>query len=88
MLALAHEQAAAQRAKLAIYDELIERYGDRPALANRMLSVELGIRLSTAAAGFWDDVQSAASASASTASGGWPASITTIRSGSAAASSS
>ena len=76
MLALAQEQAAAHRAKLAIYDQLIARYGDRPAFARRLLSVELGIRLSTAAAGFWDDVQSAASASASTASGGWPASMT------------
>ena len=88
MLALAQEQAAAHRAKLAMYDGLVARYGDRPALANRLLSVELGIRLSRAAAGFWEDVQSAASASASTASGDWAASMTTIRSGSAAANSS
>jgi PadR family transcriptional regulator, regulatory protein AphA len=88
MLALAREQVAAHRAKLAVYDEIRARYAERPEFANRLLSLELGIRLATAAAGFWEEVQSAASASASTASGGWPASITTIRSGSAAASAS
>jgi hypothetical protein len=88
MLALAGEQAAAHRAKLAFYDELIARYADRPEYANRLLSLELGIRLATTSAEFWENVQSAASASASTASGGWAASMTTMRSGSAAASSS
>jgi DNA-binding PadR family transcriptional regulator len=88
METLATEQAAAHRAKAAIYEALCTRYADRPELAHRLLSAELGIRLAYAAAGFWDEVQSAASASASTASGDWPASITTIRSGSAAASAS
>jgi DNA-binding PadR family transcriptional regulator len=86
--ALAAEQVAAHRAKAAVYEAIRERYGHRPDLAHRLLSVELGIRLSDAAAGFWEEVQSAASASASTAAGDWPASITTIRSGSAAASAS
>jgi PadR family transcriptional regulator AphA len=88
VLALAHEQAAAHRAKLAVYDEILDRFADRPDLANRLLSLELGMRLARAAAGFWDDVQSAASASESTASGDWLASITAMRSGSAAASAS
>jgi len=88
IVALAHEQAAAHRAKLAIYDGLMERFADRPELATRLLSVELGTRLAHAAAGFWDDVQSAASASESTASGDWLASITAMRSGSEAASAS
>ena len=88
VLALAHEQAAAHRAKLVIYDGILERFADRPDLANRLLSLELGIRLARAAASFWDDVQSAASASASTASGDWLASITAMRSGSSAASAS
>jgi PadR family transcriptional regulator, regulatory protein AphA len=88
MLALAREQAAAHRAKLAVYDTIRTRFADRPGLAKRLLSLELGIRLSTTAAEFWEDVQSDASAAASTASGDWPASMTTIRSGSAAASSS
>ena len=88
IVALAHEQAAAHRAKLAVYDGLMERFADRPELATRLLSVELGMRLAHAAAGFWDDVQSAASASDSTASGDWLASITAMRSGSEAASAS
>jgi PadR family transcriptional regulator AphA len=88
IVALAHEQAEAHRAKLAVYDGILERFPDRPDLANRLLSVELGIRLARAAAAFWDDVQSAASASDSTASADWLASITAMRSGSAAASSS
>ncbi len=88
IVALAHEQAAAHRAKLAVYDGIMERFADRPDLATRLLSVELGTRLAHAAAGFWDDVQSAASASESTASGDWLASITAMRSGSSAASAS
>jgi DNA-binding PadR family transcriptional regulator len=88
METLAAEQVAAHRAKAAIYEAIRERYGDRPELAHRLLSVELGIRLSDAAAGFWEEIQSAASASASTAPGDWAASITTMRSGSAAASAS
>jgi PadR family transcriptional regulator, regulatory protein AphA len=88
ILALAHEQAAAHRAKLVIYDGIMDRFPDRPELATRLLSLELGIRLARAAASFWDDVQSAASASESTASGDWLASITAMRSGSSAASAS
>jgi PadR family transcriptional regulator, regulatory protein AphA len=88
VLALAHEQASAHRAKLAIYDELLERFADRPDLANRLLSLELGTRLANAALGFWEDVQIAASASARTDSADWLASITAMRSGSAAARAS
>ena len=86
--ALAAEQVAAHRAKAAVYQAIRERYTTRPDLAHRLLSVELGIRLSETAAGFWEEVQSAASAADSTAAGGWPASITTMRPGSAAASAS
>ena len=88
ILELARQQAAAHRAKLAVYDEIRGHYADRPELANRLLSLELGTRLAMTAAGFWEDVQSAASASASTDSGGRPASMTTILSGSAAAKAS
>jgi PadR family transcriptional regulator AphA len=85
---LAREQAAGHRAKLAVYDELVARYAERPQYAQRLVSVGLGMRLSAAAAEFWDDVQSAARASASTDSGDWAASMTAILSGSAAASAS
>jgi PadR family transcriptional regulator AphA len=88
IVTLAHEQAAAHRAKFAIYDAIRARFAGRPDLSRRLLSLELGMRLEEAAFGFWDDVQSAASASDNTASGDWPASITAIRSGSAAAKAS
>jgi len=88
IVALAREQAAAHRTKLAIYDGILTRFADRPELATRLLSLGLGIRLATAAAEFWDEVQSAASASESTDSGAWPASMIANLSGSAAASAS
>jgi DNA-binding PadR family transcriptional regulator len=88
IVALAHEQAAAHRAKLEVYEAIHERFAGRSDLAIRLLSLELGTRLARAAESFWEDVQSAARASDSTASGDWLASITAMRSGSAAASSS
>jgi PadR family transcriptional regulator, regulatory protein AphA len=88
IIALAREQGAAHRAKLAIYDDILTRFGDRPDLARRLLSLGLGIRLARAATEFWDEVHSAASASASTDSGDWAASMIAILSGSAAASAS
>ena len=88
MGALAAEQAAAHRAKLAIYDAILERFADRPELAHRLLSLGLGMRLARTAAEFWDEVQSAASAAASTDSGDWAASMIANLSGSAAASAS
>jgi len=86
--ALAAEQVAAHRAKAAIYQAIRDRFAGRADLAHRLLTTELGIRLSDTAAEFWEEIQSAASESASTAAGDWAASITTIRSGSAAASAS
>jgi PadR family transcriptional regulator, regulatory protein AphA len=56
MTALAHEQAEAHRRKLAEYDAIAERFGDRPDLAKRLVSLELGMRLSRTAADFWDEV--------------------------------
>ena len=56
MLALAHEQAAAQRAQLAGYEAIVARFGGRPELASRVRSAELGVRLARAAAEFWEDV--------------------------------
>jgi hypothetical protein len=88
VLALAREQAAAHGAKLAVYDTILARYGDRPELVNRLLALALGIRLAQAAESFWNEVQSAASASASTDSGDWAASMIANLAGSAAASAS
>ena len=88
IVTLAEEQAAAHRTKIAIYETIRERYAGRHEFARRLLSLELGTRLAEASADFWDDVQSAANASANTASADWAASMTTMRSGSAAASAS
>jgi DNA-binding PadR family transcriptional regulator len=59
VIALAHEQAAAQRAQQAHYETILERFAnrpDRPELAARARSAELGIRLAHTAAEFWEDV--------------------------------
>lgn len=54
--ALARTQAAAQRDVLATYEQILERYGERPEYAARLRSVDMGIRFTRAAIAFWDDV--------------------------------
>jgi DNA-binding PadR family transcriptional regulator len=54
--ALARTQAAAQREVLALYESIIERFGDRPEYAARLRSVQLGLRFTRAAIDFWDEV--------------------------------
>jgi PadR family transcriptional regulator AphA len=56
VLALAHEQATSQRAQLAYFEAILDRYSDRPELASRVLPAELGVRVSRAAAEFWEDI--------------------------------
>jgi DNA-binding PadR family transcriptional regulator len=56
VIALAHEQAAAQRAQLAHYEAILERFAGRPEQASRARSAELGVRLARTAAEFWEDV--------------------------------
>jgi DNA-binding PadR family transcriptional regulator len=56
VLALAREQAAAQRAQLAGYEAVLERFADRPELALRVRSAELGVRLARTATEFWEEV--------------------------------
>ena len=56
VLALAREQAAAQRAQLTGYEAVMERFAGRPELASRVRSAELGVRLARAAAEFWEEV--------------------------------
>ena len=53
---LARTQAAAQREVLALYERIVERWGDRPEYATRLRSVEIGIRFTRAAIDFWDEV--------------------------------
>jgi DNA-binding PadR family transcriptional regulator len=54
--ALARTQAAAQREVLALYEGIIERFGDRPEYAARLRSVQMGLRFTRAAIDFWDEV--------------------------------
>jgi PadR family transcriptional regulator AphA len=56
VLALAREQATGQRAQLAHFEAILERYSDRPELASRVLPAKLGARVSRAAAEFWEDI--------------------------------
>ena len=56
MVALAHEQAAAQRAQQAGYEAVVARFAHRPELASRVRTAELGIRLARTAAEFWEEV--------------------------------
>jgi PadR family transcriptional regulator, regulatory protein AphA len=53
---LANEQVAALRRRLDDYEQLLERYGDRPEYARRILSLDLGIRMSRASLEFWEEV--------------------------------
>ena len=59
--ALALEQAAAQRRQLAEYEGIVERFADRPDLAHRLRSLDLGMRMARAGAEFWEDVAKAPS---------------------------
>jgi PadR family transcriptional regulator AphA len=56
ILALAREQATGQRAQLAHFEAILERYSGRPELALRVLPAELGARVSRAAAEFWEAI--------------------------------
>jgi DNA-binding PadR family transcriptional regulator len=56
VLALAREQATAQRAQLAHFEAILERYSTQPELASRVLPATLGARVSRAAAEFWEDI--------------------------------
>jgi PadR family transcriptional regulator, regulatory protein AphA len=56
VIALAHEQAAVQRAQQARYETMLERFSNRPELASRVRPAELGARVSRTAAEFWEEV--------------------------------
>jgi PadR family transcriptional regulator, regulatory protein AphA len=56
VIALAHQQAAAQRAQQARYAAIVARFADQPEQATRARAAELGTRLARTAAEFWEDV--------------------------------
>ena len=53
---LAVQQAEAQRRQLEEYEGLLARFGDRPELERRLLSLELGTRLARASQEFWEEL--------------------------------
>lgn len=50
---LAAEQIKQHRARIATYDDMVERFGDDPAAAPRMITLELGLEMEHAALRFW-----------------------------------
>lgn len=56
ILALAKEQIAQHEDRIAIYEEMQRRFGDREDVAERMVPLRLGMRLEQAALEFWQEL--------------------------------
>ena len=56
MIALARQQAGAQRTQQARYEAIVARFADQPEQAPRARAAELGTRLAQTAAEFWEDI--------------------------------
>ena len=50
---LAREQVAAHRERIAVYEDMQERYTDLDAVAKRMITLRLGLEMEHAALRFW-----------------------------------
>ena len=50
---LAEEQIAQHRTRIADYEQMVERFGERPEAGPRMITVELGLEMEYAALRFW-----------------------------------
>ena len=50
---LAEEQIAQHRARIAEYERMVERFGERPEAGPRMITLELGLEMEHAALRFW-----------------------------------
>lgn len=50
---LAEEQIAQHRARIADYEQMVERFGDQPEAGPRMITLELGLEMEHAALRFW-----------------------------------
>jgi len=53
VLALAKEQTAQHEDRIAVYEGMQTRFGDRDDVSDRMVPLELGLELERAALGFW-----------------------------------
>jgi PadR family transcriptional regulator, regulatory protein AphA len=56
ILALAKEQIAQHEDRIAVYERMQERFGDRQDVSDRMVPLRLGLRLEHAALSFWQDL--------------------------------
>jgi len=50
---LAAEQITQHRERIAVYEDMVERFGDDPAAQPRMITLELGLEMEHAALRFW-----------------------------------
>jgi DNA-binding PadR family transcriptional regulator len=53
--ALAGQQVAQHRQRIAVYEEMMARFGSRPEFAGRVISLRLGLRIEYAALEFWTE---------------------------------
>ena len=55
-LALAREQVAQHAERIAIYDDIMERYSELDPVAARLVPVRLGLKIENAAHEFWQEL--------------------------------
>jgi PadR family transcriptional regulator, regulatory protein AphA len=53
---LAHEQIKQHQQRIAVYEDMVERFGGNPDLKPRMITLELGLEMEHAALRFWSAV--------------------------------
>nr|MDQ4007307.1 PadR family transcriptional regulator [Actinomycetota bacterium] len=56
ILALAKEQVAQHEDRIAVYEQMQERFGGRTEVSARMVPLRLGLRLERAALSFWREL--------------------------------
>ncbi len=61
ILSLAREQIDQHRARIATYEDMEARFGDREEIAQRMVPLRLGLAMEYAALQFWQDLDKARS---------------------------
>jgi DNA-binding PadR family transcriptional regulator len=52
---LASQQVGQHRQRIAVYEEMMARFGSRPEFAGRVISLRLGLRIEYAALQFWTE---------------------------------
>jgi DNA-binding PadR family transcriptional regulator len=53
---LAHEQIKQHQQRIAVYEDMVERFGHNQAVKPRMITLELGLEMEHAALRFWSAV--------------------------------